>query len=71
MRQEATEETLRIARIVDHAIRVFGSETKAIRWLRKENGTLTNRRPIDLLKSETGAQAVEEALHRIDYGMYA
>lgn len=70
-RQDTAEETLRIARVVDQAIRVFGSEIKAIRWLRQANETLSDFRPIDLLKSETGAQAVEETLHRIDFGIYA
>lgn len=65
------EETLRIARIVDHALRVFGSQPKAIAWLRQSNDTLAGFRPVDLLKTETGAQAVEASLHRIDFGIYA
>lgn len=66
-----TEEALRVARLIDHAIRVFGSATKALGWLRTVNPTLGSRRPIDLLGSETGAQAVDEALYRIDHGIFA
>ena len=32
---------------------------------------LDNRRPIDLLSSAAGAEAVENALTRMEYGVYA
>jgi putative toxin-antitoxin system antitoxin component (TIGR02293 family) len=61
----------RLERILAMANRVFGSEEKARRWLRKPCRALDGAVPIDLLASETGAHIVEEELHAIDYGMFA
>jgi putative toxin-antitoxin system antitoxin component (TIGR02293 family) len=66
-----SDRVLRLQRIADLADRVFGNHEKAQRWLRKESRALENARPIDLLRSETGAHIVEQELHRIDYGMFA
>ncbi len=60
----------RLQRISEHADRVFGSHEKAQLWLRSEIIALDDRRPIDLLESETGAHLVYEELVRIDYGMF-
>lgn len=65
-----SDRVLRLERIADLADRVFGNREKAHRWLRKESRALENVRPIDLLRSETGAHTVEQALHRIDYGIF-
>ena len=66
-----TDRALRLARIHDHALRVFGSEEKANRWLRKPCHALDGIIPLDLLASETGAHIVESELHAIDHGMFA
>jgi len=60
----------RILRISELADRVFGEHEKAQRWLRKANRSLNGVVPIDLLESETGARLVEEAILRIDHGIY-
>jgi len=60
----------RLERISAMANRVFDSEEKANRWLRKPCRALDGAVPIDLLTSETGAHMVEEELHAIDYGMF-
>jgi putative toxin-antitoxin system antitoxin component (TIGR02293 family) len=66
-----SDRVLRLEHISDMADRVFGNHEKAQRWLRKESRALEKARPIDLLRSETGAHIVEQELHRIDYGMFA
>jgi putative toxin-antitoxin system antitoxin component (TIGR02293 family) len=68
---EESDRAFRLARITELAERVFGEEVKAHRWLRKPSPMLEGRTPISLLKSEAGAELVEQALHRIDYGMFA
>ena len=68
---DETDRAVRLARIADHAERVFGNREKAGRWLRKANSTLEGRTPIELLRTETGARKVEEALIRIDHGIFA
>lgn len=61
----------RVERIWELGTRVFASEEKFARWVRKENRTLGDSRPIELLETETGAHVVEEELHRIDFGLFA
>lgn len=62
---------LRIARIAAEAVRVFGAEEKARRWLVAPQALLGGHAPLDLLDSDAGVQAVEEALGRIHWGDYA
>jgi putative toxin-antitoxin system antitoxin component (TIGR02293 family) len=68
---EESDRAVRLARITEHAERVFGDAAKAHRWLRKPSPMLEGSVPLTLLKSETGAHLVEKALHRIDFGMFA
>lgn len=58
-------------RIITLAERVFGEARKAHRWLSKPSPMLDRQVPLDLLRTEAGAQQVEQALHRIDHGMLA
>ena len=66
-----SDRVLRIERVWDLGRRVFASEEKFARWMRKENRALDDARPIELLETETGAHLVEEELHRIDFGLFA
>jgi putative toxin-antitoxin system antitoxin component (TIGR02293 family) len=68
---EESDRAVRVARLTAMAERVFGEDEKAHRWLRKPSRTLAGAVPLALMKSERGAHLVEEALHRIDYGMLA
>lgn len=69
--QEETERAVRVARITALAEEVFGSDEKALRWLRKPKRRLEGRAPLDLLKTEPGGRIVEEMLHRVDDGVFA
>ena len=66
-----SDRVLRLERFVEHADRVFGSHDKAMLWLRSEIIALDGMRPIELLESEAGANAVYEILVRIDYGIFS
>ena len=68
---EETDKALRLARISTEADRVFGSPDKSARWLREPNPALSGQAPLDLLKTEAGALAVEDLLGQIDHGMFA
>lgn len=68
---EETDRALRLARISAEADRVFGGHEKSARWLRKPNSALSGQTPLELLKSEIGALAVDELLNQIDHGMFA
>ena len=65
-----SDRAMRLSRIHDHAVRVFGSEEKAQRWLRKPCRALDGAIPLELLASETGAHIVDSELHAIDHGMF-
>ena len=53
------------------AIEVFGSKEGAEQWLASPAIGLERRRPIDLLGTPDGFEAVATYLHRIEYGVYA
>jgi len=62
---------LRIARVVEEAMRIFGSEQKAARWLNSPHPTLENVEPLAVLDSDAGVKTVSDELVRIDFGDYA
>lgn len=65
---EESDRLYRLARIIERAFEVLGSEEAARHWLRRPQAILTGAAPLALLGSEAGAQAVEQQLGRIDYG---
>lgn len=67
---EETDKALRLARISVEADRVFGSPEKSASWLRKPNSALSGQTPLDLLRTEAGALAVEDLMSQIDHGMF-
>jgi putative toxin-antitoxin system antitoxin component (TIGR02293 family) len=55
-----------------HALDTFGTEARAIRWMRIPLAELGHRTPEDVLLGEPqNPAAVEAILTRIDYGVYA
>lgn len=58
----------RLARVIALAKRYIGDDDKARRWLKRPNRALGGRAPLDLIDTEPGARAVENALGRIAYG---
>jgi putative toxin-antitoxin system antitoxin component (TIGR02293 family) len=60
----------RLARIASIAVDVLGDETKTTRWLRKPNRSLGHSEPLQLLDTEIGAREVEDALGRIEHGIF-
>jgi len=68
---EETDKAQRLARIADHAERVFGANKKAHRWMRKPKRELNGETPLAYLASEIGARIVEEMLFRIEHGIFA
>ncbi len=68
---EEGERAVRLARMLATAEAVLGNRQAAWGWLREANLSLDGARPIDLLKSEIGARAVEETLVRLEHGLFA
>jgi putative toxin-antitoxin system antitoxin component (TIGR02293 family) len=65
-----TDRALRLARIGAQAESVFGDHEKAARWLRKPSRALSGQTPIVMLRTETGAQLVNELLGQIAHGLF-
>jgi len=72
-RLEVTESDrlFRLARVFAHAVEVFETRERARDWLESENRALGGQKPLELLDTEAGAQEVEEALGRIEHGIFA
>lgn len=68
---EETDKALRLARISTQADRIFGDVKIAHHWLRKALPRHGQKTPLQLLKTELGALAVDEILGQIDHGIFA
>ena len=67
---EQGNRTWRFAKILAQAIDVMGSAKAAEAWMNKPAIGLSNRKPVDLLATSAGVEAVEEYLTRMEYGVY-
>lgn len=68
---EQSNRTWKFAEILGRASEIFGTQAEAEDWMNRPAIGLEQRKPIDLLATAVGAQAVEDYLTRIDYGVYA
>jgi putative toxin-antitoxin system antitoxin component (TIGR02293 family) len=68
---DEAERAVRVGRLLATASEVLGDRQAAWEWLRSPNPSLERMRPIDLLRTEIGARLVEEALVRLEHGMFA
>jgi putative toxin-antitoxin system antitoxin component (TIGR02293 family) len=68
---DEADRLLRVARVLEEATRVFGTQHKAAVWLRTTSPVLGDIEPYRLLDSDAGAKAVSDELIRIDFGDFA
>ena len=68
---EQSNRTWRFAAILAQAIGVLGNQAAAEDWMNRPAIGLDNRRPVDLLATAAGAEAVADYLTRLEYGVYA
>jgi signal transduction histidine kinase len=57
-------------RITARAVEVLGSQEKAFRWLKTPVRSLSNQQPLSLLNSPEGTAQVEDALGRVQHGVW-
>lgn len=67
---EQSSRAWRFAEIIAKATDIMGTQEAAEAWILEPAIGLNNRRPIDLLASSAGAEAVEDYLTRLEYGVY-
>ncbi|MDP1593865.1 MAG: DUF2384 domain-containing protein [Gallionella sp.] len=68
---EESDRAVRMARVVAQTDSVFGSQEKAMSWLRHPHRRFDGRTPIEMLTTDVGSRLVEEALVQIDEGFFA
>ena len=62
--------SIEIATTIATGLSVFEDSDKLSRWLRKENRSLSGKKPIDLLNTPTGIKMVTKVLRRLEEGVY-
>jgi len=67
---EQSGRTWKFAEILGRAMALFGSQAEAEEWLERPAMALEQRKPIDLLSTPAGVEAVEDHLTRLEYGVY-
>jgi len=67
---EQSGRTWKFAEVLGRATELFGSQADAEEWLDRPAMALEQRKPIDLLSTPTGVEAVENHLTRLEYGVY-
>jgi len=60
----------KFAEVLGRATDLFGSQAEAEEWLDRPAMALEQRKPIDLLSTPTGVEAIENHLTRLEYGVY-
>jgi putative toxin-antitoxin system antitoxin component (TIGR02293 family) len=61
----------RLAYVTHVASAVLGGVEVARKWLSRSNRSLGGAEPMSLLDTDIGCRQVEEALVRLNYGLYA
>jgi putative toxin-antitoxin system antitoxin component (TIGR02293 family) len=68
---DESDKVMRFARLLEHAVKVFGSLTNARAWLKHPQRGLGGAIPLDYAETEVGAREVDNLIGRIDYGVYS
>lgn len=72
MSVQASETFYRLVETLDALIELHeGNIEEALRWLTSPVQTLARQRPVDLITTEPGRQAVMQVIHAIEYGLPA
>ena len=66
-----SDRVLRLVRMIAHAEATFGAAAKADAWLRRPTRPLGDEAPLALADTQSGADAVEKLLLRMDHGFAA
>lgn len=57
-------------RITQQALDLFEDKTETQRWLNTPKLSLNHQTPLNAITTDTGAEQVEQLLHRAEYGIY-
>lgn len=65
-----TQSLERLVRVIARAVEVLGTSEKALRWINAPVRSLGDRTPVSLLDSLEGIANIEDALGRIEHGVW-
>ncbi|HEY1792905.1 MAG TPA: antitoxin Xre/MbcA/ParS toxin-binding domain-containing protein [Opitutaceae bacterium] len=68
---DESERVVRLARILSRAETVLESHDNARKWMARPLAILGGRSPLAMSATEPGARAVEQALGRLEHGVYS
>ena len=68
---EQSNRTWKFVEVLWRAAEIFGSKEEAEAWMNRPAIGLDQRRPVDLMATSVGTEAVENYLTKIEYGVYA
>ncbi len=66
-----SDRLMRLARLFERAVAVFGAEDEARRWFHQSQLGLGGATPLEFARTEPGSREVEALLDRIDFGVLA
>ena len=66
---DESERVYRVARLIEIAARVLGSEDEAREWMKEPNYALGEQVPLEVARTEPGAELVERLLGQIEHGI--
>ncbi|MBN8823731.1 MULTISPECIES: antitoxin Xre-like helix-turn-helix domain-containing protein [unclassified Spirosoma] len=69
--QDVTEKALQLANLYKYGEDVFGATWKFHGWMNHPSPFFSGKKPIELLDTQFGFQAVRDELTRIDWGVLA
>ncbi len=68
--RDESERMVRLIRIHMQAVETFESEENARKWLFRPLSIFNGKTPLEMIVTEPGARVVEQALGRIEHGVF-
>ena len=68
--ERRTDSLLILESILELGKKVLGSDEEVNQWLHSSVFALDGKKPVDVIKTESGRRKVEEVLHQIEFGIY-
>lgn len=67
---DESERLVRLIRIHNQAVATLESEEHASKWLQRPLSIFNRKTPLEMIQTEPGARAVEQALGRLEHGVF-
>lgn len=68
---DESDRLYRLTRVMAHAERVLGTRLCATQWLHRPNRALNGETPLSLLDTDIGTAQVDDALGRLEHGIFS